>query len=169
MNPRQKLVCNPPLVCKRWTLVFIKAGSKSKKIRLLLFSSFLEMIIEKKPGRPIFSLVYLCLIFCLLIETRKKTKITVTTFIQVQKIVKTPLLAWYLLKSKNKINKPKSSKALARSNAITVKKWVIMLLIIVIKNQKTSFDFKNLFIDNLGPDKGYFCSIFASQVSGFCY
>ena len=50
-----------------------------------------------------------------------------------------------------------------------VKKGAIMPPIILVKNQKTSFDFENLFIDNLRPDKSCFCSIFASQVSGFCY
>lgn len=74
-------------------------------------------------------------------------------------MIKLLSLVSILLKLKNKINDRKGNRILVRSNFIIVKKWVIILFNILIKNQKTSFGYGNFFINNSSQKKGYSCRI----------
>ena len=126
MRSRQKLVYRLLLISRKGTFVGIEADGRSKKMKLQPLPSFLEMTIEKMPDRPILSLVHPRPVISPSIEVRKETKITVKTLDQVAKMVEPPPLASTQLKSKKKINNPRSDRILARSSAITVKKWVTM-------------------------------------------
>lgn len=64
-----------------------------------------------------------------------------------------------LLKSKNKTNKLKNDKILTKSIviiAIIIKKFVTILINILIKSQIRSFHFGNLFVKNSSQYKNYF-------------
>lgn len=62
-------------------------------------------------------------------------------------MVKVLLQKKILSKLKNIINNIKNDKILARLNTITVKKQVILLISILIKREKTSFNHNNFFIN----------------------
>lgn len=64
-----------------------------------------------------------------------------------------------LLKSKNRTNNLKNNRILPKSNIITVKKWLIMLISILTKSQNPSFGFGNFFIN----DSGQYRSCFSQQ------
>lgn len=117
------------------------------------------MIIGKKPGWPIISLIHLRPIVSPLIKTRREIKVTVTVFIQIARMVEPLPLALILLKSKNKTTNSKNDKTLPRSNAITVKRWAIIPLSVLTKSQKSSFNYDNLFTD----DSSYYESCFSSK------
>lgn len=80
------------------------------------------MIIRKKPGWLIISLIHLRLIVSPLIKTKIEIEITVVVFIQIARMMESLPLALIILKSKNRINNSKNDKILARSNAITIKR-----------------------------------------------
>lgn len=68
-----------------------------------------------------------------------------------------------LLKLKKQINNPKNNKIVERSNIITIIKWAIILLIISIKSQKTSFGQSNLLINDWNFYKHCFARDFCSH------
>lgn len=63
-----------------------------------------------------------------------------------------------LPKSKNKINKPKNTRILARSSIITVKNCTAISPSIPTRSQKTSFGHSNLFVDDSDVYSNYFYS-----------
>lgn len=79
------------------------------------------MTIEKKPGRPILSLIHPCLVRNSLIEVKKASEITIEALDLVAEMAKPLPLVSTLSKSKNKVNKPKNDSSLAGSSAITIK------------------------------------------------
>lgn len=145
----QSLVCSLYLIFKKQTLVIFKVDSQPKKIKICLFSSFLKMIIGKNLGWSIFSfLIYHCFAISSLIETRREIEIIIKAFNQGVKMRRPLLLSSTLLISKNKISNLRNNQILARLNIITIKKQITILVSLLIKSQKTSFNLGNFLVNN---------------------
>lgn len=111
----------------------------------------LGIIIRRNPGRPTLSLlVYQRPAISFPLEAREKIKVTIKAFNKSIKTVRSLPLASTLLMSKNRTRDSKTNKALARSDVITIRKWVTMSISIPIVSQKTSFGLNNLFINDFG-------------------
>lgn len=117
------------------------------------------MIIVKKLGQPILSLIHLRLMISSPMRVKKETKIIVKTFDQVAKMTKPSLLASTLLKSNNTIINPRNNRILVISNAIIVKRFVFLPTNVPNQSQKTSFSLCNLDFNNSGRYESCFTMV----------
>lgn len=67
------------------------------------------------------------------------------------------LLASILLTLKDRFNNTRNNKIFARSNIITVKKWVTILVSVPTISQKTSFSLGDLIDNNYSQHRNSFC------------
>lgn len=102
-----------------------KVNDQSKKARDFpphLLLSFLKITIEKKPKRPILSLLvsqYLALNPSK--ETKREIEVIIKAYDQDVKMTKPQLLTSILLTSKNRTSNLKNNKTIAKSSAITIR------------------------------------------------